>query len=408
MENLSDKLKSLGVQIGAANLPPPVTKPKKFNIENVIQGNFVSSPLGDTFIVEDDYPFEYSHGLVNLHEKPSLDILLEWENIDRVKGDWDKYIFLDTETSGLAGGTGTFVFLLGVGYFENQNFHIKQYFMTSPAYETAFIREIDRLFPEHDLIVSFNGKTFDIPMLKTRYILNGVTPPFNQLGHIDMLHIARRLWRNRLPSRALGDLEKEIMQFKRSQEEVPGWLVPQIYFDYLHDGDARPLAGVFYHNAIDVVSLAALFIHTAKILANPFGDLVKEGLDIVAIAHFYEELGHLDIALQLYEYGLNQGLPLMFLIKTIHRYADIYKKQGQLDKAVEIWLKSADYHDAISCIELAKYFEHREKDYEKAIHWAKNSINWISEPTNVDTNHQRFKEDVYKRIARLESRGKLG
>jgi uncharacterized protein len=219
-----------------------------------------------------------------------------------------------------------------------------------------------------------------------------------------MLHIARRLWRNRLPSRSLGDLEKEIMSFKRGQDEVPGWLVPQIYFDYLQDGDARPLAGVFYHNAIDVVSLAALFIHTAKILTNPFGDLVTEGLDIVAIAQFYEHLGHLDTALKLYEYGLDQDLPKTFILKTLHRYADIYKKQGQMEKAVEIWLKSIEYHDSFSCIELAKFFEHNARDYEKAYAWTQDAMNWLAEPLNVELIPFRFKEEIIKRLGRLEGR----
>jgi tetratricopeptide (TPR) repeat protein len=162
----------------------------------------------------------------------------------------------------------------------------------------------------------------------------------------------------------LGEVERQILGLGRTQEEVPGYLVPQIYVDYLKSGDARPLAGVFYHNAMDVLSLAGLFTHTAALLDDPQGFSELPGLDLVALAHLFEELEHYDDAVSLYALGLGRDIPEEHFWKTVMRYALLYKRRGEWEKAVALWEKAAGHGDVAACIELAKYYEHRVEDYQ--------------------------------------------
>jgi tetratricopeptide (TPR) repeat protein len=140
-----------------------------------------------------------------------------------------------------------------------------------------------------------------------------------------------------------------------------------MYIDYLKTGDARPLAGVFYHNAMDVLSLAGLFTHTASLLDDPHGFGELPGLDLVALARLFEELEHYEDAVALYELGLGRDIPEEHFWKTVMRYALLYKRRGEWEKAVALWEKAAEHGDVAACIELAKYYEHKVGDYEKAL-----------------------------------------
>jgi tetratricopeptide (TPR) repeat protein len=246
--------------------------------------------------------------------------------------------------------------------------------MRDPDEELAFLSALDECLSRNNTIVSFNGKSFDIPILNTRFRINNRVSPFHGLEHLDMLALSRKLWRNRLSSRALGDLEREILEFKRSEQEIPGWLVPQYYYDYLSTRDARPLAGVFYHNEMDILSLAALFEHTVDLLSNPLLNAGNE-IDVVSIGQLYEDLKDYDKSIELYEAALNFGLPEALFLNLLKRYAGIYKQQQLFLKAVPLWEKAAEiYNDIEACIELAKYMEHYQKSYQLAMTWTNNAM----------------------------------
>ncbi|MRR30843.1 hypothetical protein EG834_11080, partial [bacterium] len=337
MESLSDRLKSLGVQIGAQNLKPRVEK-NHFPIEDVIAGDEIATPLGSVYQITQDYDFHYQHGQVHFDAPLSLDLLREWgktapEKTSRI----DQLIFLDTETTGLAGGAGTFAFLVGLGIWNPEGFRLVQLFMRSPAEEPAMLAGLSRIVNPFTTVVTFNGKSFDIPLLNSRHLINSMITPFADMAHLDLLPLARRLWRNRLPSRALGDLERDILGVARTGEEIPGWMVPQMYVEYLQSGDARPMKGVLYHNAMDILSLAALLHYDAHLLERPMEIQPNEGSDLVAIAQLYEEMGYLEKSIDLYEAGLNAGLSRPVFIQTLHRYADIYRKQGAWPNAISLW-----------------------------------------------------------------------
>jgi uncharacterized protein len=375
-ESLSDKLKALGVQSGASKIQKPVVKTRDpYSIEAIIPGEAISTPFGEAYVVETTYDNDYRHGLVQFHQNLNMRVLTEWGRAPHLADSaFGKFIFLDTETTGLGGGTGTIPFLVGLGHLHENGFHLIQLLLRSPIEEPALLYLLNEYLGDFQAIVTYNGKSFDIPILKTRHTLNGLTPPFASYDHIDLLPLARRLWKNRLPSRALGDLEVEIVGVTRTQEEVPGWAIPQIYFDYLSSGDARQLSGVMYHNAMDILSLAALFQHVAHLLSDPLHYITPQSLDLIAIARLYEELGQYDVAVELYGYSMQLGMPEPFFLQTLERFAGLYRKQGNWAMTLQLWEKAADHHQIAACVELAKYYEHQTRDAAKALTWTERAI----------------------------------
>ena len=162
-----------------------------------------------------------------------------------------------------------------------------------------------------------------------------------------------------------------MLQAPRTLEEVPGYEIPYLYFDYLRTGDARPLKGVFYHNAMDVVTLAALMSHTANMLADPFHEGIEHGLDVVAMAKLYEQLGEWETARRLFEKGLTMNLEEEHFWETLRRLAVLQKRGGNFEQAVPLWKQAAAEGHVYAYVELAKYYEHRSHDPKSALEWTK-------------------------------------
>ncbi len=264
---------------------------------------------------------------------------------------------------------------------------------------------MDQWLTRFDVVITFNGKSFDIPLLNTRYQINGLTSPFANQQHVDMLQIARKLWRDRLASRALGELEKEIINFYRTTDDVPGWMIPQLYFDYLSTGDARPLYGIFYHNAIDILSLSALFGSIASLMKDPIHQETVYGLDMAAIARIFEEMGQIEQAAKLYKCSLDQGdLPEPFFCKTIDRYAQLHKRQNEWQHAISLWQMGAEHKMVSACVELSKYYEHHERNYFEALSWAKKALENLEKTDLFDYPNKGIERDIQRRIGRLYQR----
>jgi tetratricopeptide (TPR) repeat protein len=228
-------------------------------------------------------------------------------------------------------------------------------------------------------VVTYNGKSFDIPLLNARHTLSAFRSPFPAMQHVDLLALSRRIWRNRLPSRSLGSIEHDVLAINRTEEEIPGWMIPEMYFDYLKTGDSRPMAGVFYHNRMDILSLAALFLHQSNLLSNPMDWLAAEGLDLIAIARLYDDTGRREQAIQLYEHSLSLGLPRPFFIQTLYRYADLARKEARFDQALGLWHKAAEMDEIPACLELAKHYEHRERDFDTALKWTEQAFRLLDQ-----------------------------
>src|SRR4030095_2949277 len=309
---------------------------------------------------------------------------------------------LDTETSGLSGGTGTYAFLVGVARFTSDQFVLKQFFMRDPAEEPALLEGLANFLAPCKALITFNGKSFDAPLLTTRYSLHRIPVPYKNYSHIDLLPLARRLWRDRLPARALKYLEENILGLTRSTEEVPGYEIPWLYFDYLRTGDARPLGGVFYHNAMDVVAMAALLSHINNILETPYDGHVQHGLDFVALAKLFEDLGQWDEAARLFERGLESGLSESDFSVAVRRLSILQKKRGDLSEAIRLWEDAAAQGHLYAFVELAKHYEHKSRDIKTALKWTKSAMKCAKNMEMPAYMRKHWLEEIARRLERLE------
>ncbi len=402
MPSLSDKLKALGVQVGTDKVvQQPQPKPAHA-LELAVSGQFSETAHGRIFTVEVQYPSDHILGQTPILGSASLKILAEWAKVphaaEMVPGD---FAFLDTEASGLSIGAGTFVTWITVGRFEGEVFRVAQFFLHDPVEETAFLAAFERFLAPCKAMVTYNGKSFDVPLLNSRFAMNQWPTPLNALAHIDLVHLARRVWRDRLAERRLGTVEKQILGLERTGEDVPGYMVPEIYNEYLHQGRIDRLAGVFYHNKYDVLSLAALMYHLAGMLADPMG-AVEHDLDLLAVGKVYEDLGDPARAREIYTACLGRPLETEAWLEAVKRLAFIFKKEENWEAARKLWKVAAEKGAVYACVELAKVCEHQEKDYAGALAWTQKALERINEPRFPLLERFQWKPELDKRRERLE------
>ncbi|HEX2996926.1 MAG TPA: ribonuclease H-like domain-containing protein [Anaerolineales bacterium] len=405
--SLADKLKSLGVKTGAADLAQP--KPKApYAIDSVVAGAFHPTPRGEVFIAEQAYPPDYQHGDACITCTSPLALIAQWANDTRLSEiPLSKFAFLDTETSGLSGGTGTYAFMVGIARFVDEQFLLRQFFMRDPAEEPAMLEAIAEFLAPAQALVTFNGKAFDAPLLTTRYRLHHIPVPYRDYAHLDLLPLARRLWRDRLESRALKYLEEHILGLRRSSEEVPGYEIPWLYFDYLRTGDARPLAGVFYHNAMDVVAMAALLAHVNEMLQNPYAGRVEHGLDFIALGKLFEDLGHWEEAARLFERGLEAGLTEADFGVAVRCLSILQKRRGDFSEAVRLWETAAANGHIYAHIEMAKYYEHKCRDVKNALKWTRSALEHVERLDLPAYMRKHWQEEIDHRLKRLERKDSI-
>ncbi|NTV91182.1 MAG: ribonuclease H-like domain-containing protein, partial [Clostridiales bacterium] len=287
-----------------------------------LPGIVVCNDDGDIFVLENRYPISYLYGGSRLGD--ALDInpkYLEWMNgkiesgkrsrtgTARAEGTKGKeqaagsdvfpgagrLLFLDTETTGLSGGAGTVAFLTGVGFFRGDEFVVRQYFMRDYDEEPAMLNELNQLLSSFDGLVTFNGRSFDWNLLYGRFIQNRIKPSVKEPVNLDLLFPARRIWSLKLESCRLSSLEENILSEYRS-DDIPGALIPAVYFKYLEDGDVSEIKRVIRHNGLDVLSMVALMIKIAGMLENPMldepdHDLIGVGRILQAGAEFCAQAG---------------------------------------------------------------------------------------------------------------------
>lgn len=402
MPTLSEKLKSLGVRVGAQDLAAPPGRKARHPIEDLVPGRMHPTAYGEAFVVETLYPPDYRHGQAPLPYQVSLRTIADWARDARLaECRAGGLVFLDTETTGLAGGTGTYAFLIGLGRLDDSGFRVWQFFMRDPAEEPAVLAALTLALQPDDALVTFNGKAFDVPLLNTRYITNRHVTPLPARAHLDLLPLARRLWRERLESRALGSLEVNILGARRTEEDIPGFLIPQVYFDYLRTGDARPLKRVLYHNAMDVVAMAGLLTHMAALLSDPFGFDAAPGLDLIAIGRLFEEMDRLDEAVRAYERGLASEIPEENFRQAVQRLALLHRRRGDMPAAVELWRDAARTRQIYAFVELAKYYEHGLRDYAEAERWTRDAMALVTSREASPILRAEWQANLEHRLARL-------
>ena len=401
-QTLAEKLKLLGVKTGLTETASSKLN-TDFEIESVVAGAYHATPRGDVFVVEQKYTPDYHHGLSSIVCSSPLTLISQWANDPRLAEiPLTRFAFLDTETSGLAGGTGTYAFMVGIGRFVGDQFILRQFFMRDPSEEPAMLEAIAQFLAPAQALVTFNGKAFDAPLLTTRYRLHYIPVPYEGYAHLDLLPLARRLWRDRLESRALKYLEQHVLGMTRSIEEVQGYEVPWLYFDYLKSGDARPLAGVFYHNEMDVVAMAALLTHVNEMIQNPYDGCVEHGLDFVALGKLFEDLGHWEQAARLFERGLELDLTESDFGLAVKRLSALQKRRGDFHEAIRLWEDAAKNGHIYAHIEMAKYYEHKCRDAKTALQWTLSAFEHVEQADLPAYMRRHWLAEITHRLARLE------
>lgn len=345
---------------------------KYFPIENLVEGEYRATPFGECFVVEESYPLSYHHGSFCLGSLVDL----EFKSLKRLMGEVSEVevnphncLFIDTETSGLAMGTGTYVFLIGAGFFSDEAFHLNQFFIREYSEEPAMLYLISSLLERFDWVVSFNGRRFDVPLLRTRFILNQIDCCIDSLGHLDLLFPSRRLWRIRMENCRLVTLERKLFEVIRTGD-VPSEDIPQLYFEFLKTGDARLISPVFYHNAQDILSLLALFGRIAVSMEQPFQSGINWGEDFFSLGKVHQNLGDISRAAECYQEALKKQMPAVLNRQVKRELSLVNKKEGIWEQAIEQWqrlIAEAEEFEPFPYEELAKYWEHRCRDYQKAI-----------------------------------------
>ena len=294
--------------------------------------------------------------------------------------DWcRRVVFFDIETTGLSGGAGTVAFLVGCAWFEEEGLRVRQFFLCAPSGERALLDALGRIFDDASLLVTFNGRTFDVPFMETRWAFHRTSASSDDLPHLDMLPPSRRLWRDRedATSCSLSSLERSVLGFHRL-DDVPGFDIPARYFQFLRTANAAIVEGVLEHNRHDLVSLAAITSH-ALWLVQEGPDACREPSERVAIGRIYERAGDTERALRAYEMAAETGEGHVRR-QALSRLAVLFRREDRHDEAARAWQGVLDLasagREALTALErraaeaLAIHHEHRARNPMEAKRYA--------------------------------------
>jgi uncharacterized protein len=321
-------------------------------------------------------------------------------------GDPEKWLFLDTETTGLAGGTGTYPFLVGIAWWDAGGLEVEQFFMREQSEEHSLLVALAERIGERPVLVTFNGKSFDWPLLETRYrITRSIKPPALR-AHIDFLHPARNLWRLRLGSVRLAELEKHVLGWNRGPDVISE-LIPQIYFDYLRGGPPEPLVPVFHHNQMDLRGLAALATRVLGLLANTETH-GRDPLELFGLSRICERRGQAARARNLYAHSIARELPPDADRAARRSLARLAKRDRDHDLALSLWeaMAGASREGLEAYEQLAIHYEHRAREPHRAAALVRKALVELRRTNRVSTiaptAHKAWRLRFQRRLARLE------
>lgn len=365
-------------------------------LEDLVSGAMVKNERGSFFLVEQDLHLETLHGEVSLSRfravsDGSVAILTGEPRLSRF--DFRRAVFLDTETTGLSGGTGTAAFLVGIGFLDEDRFRLRQYVMRDYDEEAALLHGLAEDLHGFTHLVTFNGRQFDVPLLETRYRLNRSRFPLAQAPHLDMLTPARRLWKERLVSCRLQSLEAELLGVRR-RGDVSGDEIPRIYFEYVRSRDGRRLAGVLDHNRLDLISLAALTVLACEWVEE---DRACDARDLYSLGRVFERASLHDRAEEQYQRVLGCD-EASVRVPSLLRLADRARRRGEHGLAAEFWEDAAQEGDVRALRQLAIHHERRGRDLASALSAVERGL---SAAHGWDGAHSRVVQDLHQRRRRL-------
>jgi len=321
--------------------PAPLPDSRSEDGRALPDGEEEITPYGRHYVVREIFDSEHSHGNVRLGRFSCDDLRHLMMLMHEKEGvpDRDSILFLDTETTGMQ-GAGMVPFLVGVGYFQGDAFHLVQYFIRDFDEEPSMLYALGKLVERFRLVVTYNGSTFDIPLLESRFILARFENAFSGMPHLDLLTGARRLWRNGHGSCRLVALEREIVSFLRGPD-IPGAQIPRVYFDFVNHGSASAYSqvkSVFTHNVYDIMSLAALTVCACdRVTADPAP--LDNPSDIYSLARILENSTEWKKCRSLYEMARAGGLPEPFRSRAAECLSVIYRRAAEHERALEVCME---------------------------------------------------------------------
>jgi uncharacterized protein YprB with RNaseH-like and TPR domain len=380
-------------------------------IEEWSEGQVVENDFGQHFQTERLFPSHKNHGSADVGSLADLP-----DNLLQVLGNGEirsvpaqRWAFLDTETTGLAGGSGTYAFLIGVGRITREGFKVKQFFMREYAEERSILKALEAHLNDFDVLITYNGKSYDQPLLETRYLMTRHKAPFARLGHLDLLHGARRLWKLRLATCRLMQLEEQILGVYRDGD-LPGELIPYVYFEYLRSREAQRLVPIFHHNAMDILTLACLTAIVPVAFQTTDSEAlarvgVRRGEDLASIARWLLAAEEHEQALALLKRAVEAGLPDPLLFRALWDTALVEKKLGHLAAALHVLKELAtcrNEYRSRALEELAKHYEHEERNYVLALEFTNQALEFDPSPA---LTHRRSR--LERRLTKPRSRRPL-
>jgi len=414
VEDIQEQLASLRRRIaridkkwtGDAPPRPPVPdlRPARYFVEELMSGEVVHTACGEHFETEKLFERHRRHGsmdISNLHELPP-DLLNSLSAGAIASSHPSRWAFLDTETTGLAGGTGTYAFLIGVGNIEPSGFRLRQFFMRDYGEEPSLLRRLSEHLAQFDVLITYNGKTYDQPLLETRFRMARARHPFERMEHLDLLFGARRLWKLRLESCRLVELENQILGVER-QGDLPGEMIPYYYFEYLRTQQAFKLVPIFHHNAIDILSLACLTAIVPFAFRSPEEHAFRHGADVIGLARWVLQAGRHEEALRLFRRAVELGLPDDLMFRTLWDIGAMEKRLGRSDAALAVFTDLAASRNAYrvrAFRELAMHYEHRERNYAMALEMTR-SAQALEDSPELRRRAQRLRERAARLTLRL-------
>lgn len=357
-----DELRRIIRRLEHGRPPRPAPEP----VERVVGGELVETAEGPLLVVRREYPLAHRHGRRALADALAAppEVLGLLARGGEAPGDARGVLFLDAETTGLAGGTGTYAFLVGVGALEGDRVVVTQYFMRDFDEEPALLAALAPLLERASGVVTFNGTGFDLPLLETRFVLARRRWP-GAVSHVDLLRPARRVWSFRLEDCRLGTLERAVLGLERT-DDVPGALIPALYFDFLRSRRAAPLRSVFAHNRDDVLSLVGLLGWFTRAFEAP-RRIALDPIELAGLARLVEP-HDVERGAGYYREALAAGLDGPAAHRVRLRLAWWEKRRARWEAACGLWEAALGIgvFDARPWEELAKYHEHRRRDASRA------------------------------------------
>lgn len=343
-----------------------------------VGGEEVNTLHGKVFMSQEIYGSGYRHGgmlLDRVMEIPTDPVSLVSRDESLVGLDFSQTLFIDVETTGLAGGTGTYAFLVGVGYFERSRFVTRQFFLRDFSEERAMLGLLGDLARRFRFLVTFNGKRFDIPLLETRFVLSRMESPFRDLPNYDLLFPSMRIWRGAYEDCRLATLESCVLDIHR-QDDVPSEMIPYLYFDYLRSRDGSRVHRVFYHNRMDVLSLVTLAGRIHELVHAPQTAWRGGWVEAYALGKLFSHEKRMGKAIECFQDALRvcKESREWEILKSLSL---ALKREKQMEQAASIWMEMVSFdrgRELFPYEELAKYCEHQIKDYPEALRWVREAF----------------------------------